>query len=551
MICFGDRLGARRSAAWTLAVTCAAVALVVAAMAALYTALPAIALDTGADQNALTWIVDGYTLVLACLVLPGGAIGDRYGRRRALTVGLAIFAAASIVPVLVDAPAGLIASRAVAGAGAAFVMPATLSLLTGNLPMEKRAYAVGVWAGIAGSGGVIGMVGSGLLLTRWSWHSVFVGLTLVALLLLVLGFTVPDSHDTERPQLDVWGMFWVALAIGTSVFAVIEAPSRGWTDRRVFVMGAIGVIGVVAFIVTELRVEHPLLDVRLFRRRGFSSGALSITIQFLVTFGVMFLLVQHFQLILGFPPLHSALALAPMVAPLIVMSLVSPTIAAWVGLRVTTATGLLTIAVGLLALLRLDTSSSYLDVLWPLLIMSAGLGMSAAPATNAIMLDTPLEKHGVSAAVNDATREIGAAIGIAVAGSILSANYTSRITEVLNHLPEPARAPVRSSLAGALEVAERAGVTGRPLADYAKTAFWGGVENSVFALAVITVAGALFLVPLSPGRKGPAGDRSFHGIRQRHRYHLRRPWRTRATHGDRSKSASITESITTAERTLP
>lgn len=522
MICFEDRLGARRSAAWTLTITCAAVALVVAAMAALYTALPAIALDTGADQNALTWIVDGYTLMLACLVLPAGSIGDRFGRRRVLTIGLAVFAAASIVPVLVDAPAGLIASRAVAGVGAAFVMPATLSLLTSNMPVERRAYAVGVWAGIAGSGGVIGMVGSGLLLTRWSWHSVFVGLALVALLLLVLGFTVPESRDTGRPQLDLRGMFWVTLAIGTSVFAVIEAPTQGWTDSRVIIMGAIGVVGVAAFIVTELRIEHPLLDVRLFRRRGFSSGALSITIQFLVTFGVMFLLVQHFQLILGFAPLHSALALAPMVAPLIVMSLVSPTITAWVGLRVTTATGFLTIAIGLVALLRLDTGSSYFDVLWPLLIMSAGLGMSAAPATNAIMLDTPLEKHGVSAAVNDATREIGAAIGIAVAGSILSANYTSRITEVLNRLPEPARAPVRSSLAGALEVAERAGVVGRPLADYAKAAFWTGVEHSVFALAVITVAGALLLLPLCPGRKRPEDNRSFRSTRQSGRDQLRR-----------------------------
>ncbi len=540
MISFGDRLRDRNSAAWTLAITCAAVALVVAAMAALYTALPALALDIGADQNALTWIVDGYTLVLACLVLPAGAIGDRYGRRRVLIVGLAVFAAASVVPVFLDTPAALIASRALAGAGAAFVMPATLSLLTSNLPVEKRSYAVGVWAGIAGSGGVIGMVGSGLLLTQWSWHSIFVGLTVVALLLLVLAFTVPDSQDAELPPFDLLGMFWVMLAIGTSVFAVIEGPSRGWTDVRVLVAGAAGVVGTVAFILTEVRAEHPLLDVSLFRRRGFSSGALSITIQFLVTFGVMYLLVQHFQLILGFDALGSALALAPMVVPLIVMSLVSPAIAAWAGLRVTTATGLLTIAVGLLAILRLDTGSSYFDVLWPLLIMSAGLGLSAAPATNAIMLDTPLEKHGVSAAVNDATREVGAAIGIAVSGSILSASYTSRINEVLDRLPEPARAPVRSSLAGALEVAERAGNVGRPLADYAKDAFWSGVEHSALALAAITTAGVLILVPLSPPRKAAES-----GIRRRHL-----PWPTHAARTSRSDAHANDRSMAPLRRTL-
>ncbi|MFF0493766.1 MFS transporter [Nocardia sp. NPDC003482] len=500
MISFGDLSAIRRSAAWTLVVTCAAVALVVAAMAALYTALPAVALDTGADQGALTWMVDGYTLVLACLVLPGGAIGDRYGRRRVLTIGLAVFAAASAIPLIVDNPAWLIASRAVAGAGAAFVMPATLSILTASLPDARRAHAVSVWAGVAGSGGVIGMVGSGLLLIRWSWHSIFLGMTAVALTLLAFAFTVPESQDSDRPRLEIRGMFWVVLSIGTAVFAVMEAPSRGWTDTRVLILGGCGVLSIVAFILTELRAENPLLDVRLFRRRGFASGALSITIQFLVTFGVMFLLVQHFQLILGFGPLKSAVALAPMVVPLVAMSLVSPTIAARVGLRMTTAAGLLTIAIGLVALLRLDTHSSYVDVLWPLLIMSAGLGISAAPSTNAIMMDTPAEKHGVSAAVNDATREIGAAIGIAVAGSILSANYSSRIANAMQYLPEPARGPVRSSLAGALEVAKRAGPSAAPLADYAKTAFWAGVQHSVLALSLISLVGALVLIPLAPGR---------------------------------------------------
>lgn len=499
MISKEKRPTASRSYAWTLVVSCMGVALIVAAMAALYTALPAIAVDTSATQNQLTWMVDGYTLMLACLVLPGGAIGDRFGRRRVLIIGSAVFALASSIPLVIDGSAWLVASRALAGIGAAFVMPATLSILTVGLPDSRRGQAVGVWAGVAGSGGVIGMVGSGLLLTRWSWASIFVGLTIGGVVLLALALTLPESRQNDRPGMDVPGAVWVVLAIGLIVFAVIEVPARGWADSRVIAFATAGVISTVTFVVVEIRSRHPLLDVRLFARRGFATGSLSITIQFLVTFGVLLLLVQYLQLILGFSPLRSAIAFAPMVVPMVSVSLFSPWIAARVGLRLTTASGLIAIAIGVAAMSKLDTTSSYLDVLWPLLALSAGLGMSAAPATEAIVFDTPPEKHGVAAAVNDATREIGAAIGIAVTGSILAASYGTRIADALPQLPEPARGPVSQSLAAALSVAEKAGPKGQPLADFARSAFLVGVERSALTLAAISLVGAAVLVVWSPG----------------------------------------------------
>ena len=495
---------------WMLIVSCMAVALVVAAMAALYSALPQIAVATGATQAQLTWIVDGYTLVLACFVLPAGAIGDRYGRRGVLVAGLALFAFASALPLFLADPAWLIAARALAGAGAALVMPSTLSILTAGFPPEHRGRAVGVWAGVAGSGAVLGILGAGVLLEQWPWTSVFVGLTVAGAVLAGLACSIAESRQQEHPPVDWVGAVTVVVAVGAIVFAVIEVPARGWSDSLVAVSTVVGLFAVVVFVVVELRSSAPLLDVRLFARRGFGAGALSVCIQFLVTFGVFLLLVQYLQLILGYGPLTAALALTPMVVPLIVISVIAPWLSNIFGLRVMTTVGLLTIAAGLVMVSRLTVAATYSDLLWPLLIMSAGLGLSTAPATFAIVSDTPEAKHGVAAAVNDAAREIGAAIGIAVAGSVLAAGYVQHIQPALPQLPEPARGPVADSLAAALQVADRAGPAGQPLAEFAKAAFVHGSGQATLALAALTAAGALVLAVFAPGRRSrttaTAGD---------------------------------------------
>jgi EmrB/QacA subfamily drug resistance transporter len=484
---------------WMLTVSCLAVALVVAAMAALYSALPQIAVATGATQAQLTWIVDGYTLVLACLVLPAGAIGDRYGRRAVLVAGLAVFAAASALPLLLADPVWLIAARALAGAGAALVMPSTLSILTAGFAPAHRGRAVGVWAGVAGSGAVLGILGTGVLLERWSWLSVFVGLTVAGVVLAGLACTIAESRQREHPPVDWVGAAAVAVAVAAIVFAVIEVPAHGWADPLVAATAGVGLLATVVFVVVELRSSAPLLDVRLFTHRGFGAGSLSVTIQFLVTFGVFLLLVQYLQLILGYGPLASALALAPMVVPLIVISVIAPWLSSLVGLRAMTVTGLLTIAAGLVLVSRFTVAAHYPDLLWPLLITSAGLGLCTAPATYAIVADTPEAKHGVAAAVNDAAREIGAAIGIAVAGSVLAAGYTHHIQPALPRLPEPARGPVADSLAAALQVADQAGPAAQPLAEFAKAAFVHGSSQAALALAALTAAGAIVLAVLAPG----------------------------------------------------
>ncbi|MGR6583744.1 MFS transporter [Rhodococcus qingshengii] len=486
---------------WMLTVACCAVALVVAAMAALNTALPDLARDTGATQSQLTWIVDGYTLTLACLLLPAGALGDRYGRRELLMFGLLVFAAGSSIPVFADEPSWIIVSRVISGVGAAFVMPATLSLLTAGFPLAQRARAVGVWSGVAGSGAIAGLVVSGLLLEKWSWHSIFVSLAVVSVLILVVSFTIVTSKDTEATPLDLPGTALIAGSIGLFVLGMIEAPARGWLDPVVLALLIGGIAMTAIFSWVELRTRHPLLDVRLFANRAFGSGAASLTLQFLATFGLFFLIVQYLQLVLDYSPLQSALALMPIAVPVMALSVVAPLLIPRIGLRALTATGVAFLGTGIALLTRLDASSTYAEVCVPLVVAAIGLGLSTTPATAAIVSNAPDSKQGVASAVNDATREIGSAIGVALAGSILAAGYGNHVQPAVDLLPEPAKEPVSGSLAAALHVAEAAGPQGAQLAEFAREAFIKGMDQGALMLAAIMWVSAIVLGFWAPGRQ--------------------------------------------------
>lgn len=495
-----------RGQRWTLLVSCVAVALVIGSMAALYTALSDIAIDTGATQGQLTWVVDGYTLAIACLVLPAGAIGDRYGRRGALVGGLTIFAAASVVPLVFDEPWWLIGARTAAGVGAAFVMPSTLSILTGEFPAEQRRRAVGIWAGVAASGAVAGVLFSGVLLQFWSWRAVFAALTVAAFLLLVASLWVPKSQDYSHPRVDLYGSVAVALAIGLLVIGLVEAPHRGWTDTLVLSLFACAVLGLGAFVVIELRRSHPLLDMRLFANRAFSAGTLSLILHFLVIFGVFFLMVQYLQLIRGYEPMRSALALTPLIVPIVLISLGAPQMAAKWGLRPMLSGGLALLAIGLFLASRLDLSSGYADIVWSLLALGSGLGLCTAPSTAAVVDATPVEKHGVAAAVNDAAREVGASIGIAIAGSILAAGYGNQIAATAMDLPDTLRGPFEDSLAAATQVSASTGPQLDAALDAAKAAFVHGCSVAAIILGAISAVSAIAVAVWAPGRT----DRPLH-----------------------------------------
>ncbi len=494
--------GTRRAQTWTLAVACMGVALVVASMTALNTALGDLAVATSATQSQLNWIVDGYTVALACLLLPAGAIGDRYGRRGALLIGLAVFSAGSMAPALLHSPPQIIASRALAGAGAAFVMPATLSLLTVAYPKAERTKAVGIWAGTAGSGGVLGMLGSGLLLRYWEWHAIFWSLGVAGLVIFALGCTVASSRDSDAPRIDSLGAVLIGAAVAIAVAAILEAPHRGWGDPLVWGGLVAGAVIAAAFGAVEFRRPHPLLDVRLFADPGFATGVATIVILFGATFGFFYLGMQYVQQIMGYSPLMTAVAFGPFMVPLGIFSALSFWYLPRLGLRLVIVLGTLVMAVGFGCMHVLDLHSTYLDLAWPTLILSTGIGFCTAPTTSAIMGAVADEKQGVASAVNDTSREMGGALGIAVAGSILAGSYSHELAPRLLSFPAPVRGPATDSLAQAVEVAGKLGPQGGQLAELSKSAFLTALHASTTVLAVIVAVAAVLIGLWAPGRDG-------------------------------------------------
>jgi len=485
---------------WTLIVACLGVLLVISSMVALNTALGDIAMATSADQTQLTWIVDSYTLVLACGLLPAGAIGDRYGRRGALLFGLAVFAAASLVPVLSTAPLHIIAARAAAGLGAAFVMPATLSLITCSYPKEQRTKAVGIWAGIAGAGGVFGMLGSGVLLHFWSWQSIFWAFTASAAGLAALTATIGSSRDTDAKPLDTAGAAVIAGAVAALVFGILTAPERGWTDALVLTCLVGGAALLIAFAILELRVRYPLLDVRLFAIPEFGTGAAAITVLFLVMFGFFYLAMQFMQLVMGYSAIGTAFALSPLAVPMLILSPLSSWYLPRMGLRAVVFSGLLLLAAGLLGLRLVHLDSPYWDLAWPLLVVSTGVGIFTAPTTSAIMSAAPDDKQGVASAVNDTTREVGAALGIALTGSLLASGYAHHIAPAIDALPLPVREAARGSLAGATAAAAHLGPAAGQLLLVARLAFLQAMQTTLLVLAIITAVAAVVIACWAPGR---------------------------------------------------
>ncbi|WIM86795.1 MFS transporter [Candidatus Mycobacterium wuenschmannii] len=491
-----------RTRTWLLTVACFGVLLVISSMVALNTALPDIAIATSATQTQLTWVVDSYTLVLACLLLPAGALGDRYGRRGAMLVGLAIFAAASLVPAVLSDPLIVIISRGVAGAGAALIMPATLSLITAAHPKDQRNKAVGIWAGVAGCGAVVGMLGSGALLNFWSWHSIFWGFAGAASTIFVLTLTIASSREADAHPLDWRGAVVIAGSVATLVFGILEAPARGWTHPLVLSTIGTGLLLGLAFGFVEMRQRYPLLDVRLFAVPAFAIGAATITVFFLSMFGYLFLLMQYMQLILGYSPNKTALALSPIMGPVLVLSVLSFWYLPRLGLRTTIFVGLLFIALGSYCMAGIAVDSPYWRAAWPMLIMSVGIGMCTAPTTSAIMTTAPDDKQGVASAVNDASREIGAALGIALAGSMLAARYAQALAPNLTGFPKSVGDAAATSLGQALEVSRRLGPAGTRLAEASKVAFIDAMHSSLLVLAILIAVSAVLIGLWAPGRDG-------------------------------------------------
>ncbi|QII03798.1 MFS transporter (plasmid) [Rhodococcoides fascians A21d2] len=479
---------------------CLALVLVVASVSALNLALPDLAVDLGADNTALTWIADGYTVALAALVLPLGAIGDRLGRRSVLIFGCLVFGVASAVASTASSPTELIVWRVVMGAGAAMIMPGTLSTITASFPDDQRSRGVATWAGFAAAGAILGMLLAGALLEKWGWESIFVvsaGVAIVAALAAAL--LAPDTRDDDAHRFDIPGALFTAVGIGTLVFAIIEGSDRGWTSTPVLAAAVICVFAFVAYSLHGLRANHPLLDPHLFGLPGFRAGAVTVVTQFMAIFGFFFVGLQFLQLILEYSPFISAVAMAPVAAIVLPTSLITPRLVDRLGLKIVMTTGLFLIAAALVWVSQLTVESEYPQFLVGLLIAGLGVGLAGATGTSAIVGSLSSGQQGVASAVNDTTREVGSALGIAVMGSVFSAQYTRDLPD-LGGLPSQAATAVRDSAAAGLAAAERLGPTGDALATAVREAFVHGLSWALLSVAAVLIVAAVGCLIRAPGR---------------------------------------------------
>ncbi len=492
----------------TLPVVLMSLALVVAAVPALNVALPDLAGGTGASTSQLQWVVDSYALVFAGLLLPAGALGDRYGRKPVLVIGLAVFASGAGLAALTDAPQALIWLRALMGVGAALVMPTTLSIITTSFPEDQRGRAVGAWIGVAGAGAVLGLLASGLLLEVWGWQSVFVfSAVLSALVGLVALRVIPNSRDEHPPRVDYVGGLLSVVALAAIVFGAIEGPERGWGDHLTVSAFAVGAVGLLMWVAWGLYVDEPLLDPRLFARRDFGTGVLSISLQFFVFFGFVFLVIQYVQLVLGYSSLEAGLALVPMAVVLAGLSRRVPHLMGRVSRRPLAVAGLLLMAIGMAVFSRLGPDSSYWLLLAGLIPSGAGMALATAPATTDIVSALPKSKQGVGSAVNDAAREVGGTLGIAVLGSILNQRYRSGVGSAApDNAPAGLVHTAQDSLAAALGIASKLGDQGTGLAAAARQAFVDGMANALVTSAGVLILATLVLAVAIPGKRVSAGE---------------------------------------------
>ena len=488
---------ARRRA--VLAVVALALMMVVSAVSGLNVALPDLARSTGASQTQLTWIVDAYTVVFAGLLLCAGALGDRYGRKGILIAGLVIFGAAAAWAFTIDDPAMLIAARMLMGAGAAAVMPTTLSVITTSFPPEERGRAVGVWVGVAGGGAVIGLFGSGILLEFFAWNSFFaLNVTLAVLALIGTVALIPTSREARPGRLDVPGALLSLLGVASLVFAIIEGADRGWTSAATIGAGIVALVTLVGFVLRELRTPAPLLDVRLFRLRGFSAGSLSVTAQFFAAFGFFFVVLQYLQFVVGRSPLEAALTLLPLPFVLLPSARIAPRLAERFGPNRVAAAGLISIAAGLAVISLLGVQLDPVTFYVGLVLFGVGMGLAGTTGTTAITASLPRSKQGVASAMNDLSREFGSALGIAVLGSLLTTTYRDGLAPALAGLPAPVVQGARSSVAFAAGAVDRFGPAGERLAAAARQAYVDGVSAAVLTGAAVLVAAAIFVLFRAP-----------------------------------------------------
>ncbi|MGA8545093.1 MAG: DHA2 family efflux MFS transporter permease subunit [Mycobacterium sp.] len=488
-----------------LAVICLSVFVISVDATIVNVALPTLSADLGADTAQLQWIVDAYTLVMSGLLLSVGSLSDRYGRRGWLSSGLALFAITSAIAAQVNSADALIAARAAMGVGAAVIFPTTLGLIT-NIFTDPipRAKAIGLWAAMVGVGVAVGPISGGWLLEHFSWGSIFLVNVPTAMVAIVGGVLfVPTSRDPATPPVDLPGLVLSAVGVTTLVYTVIEAPSWGWSSTRAAIGFSVAATVLAVFALWERRSTHPMLDVTVFFNRRFSGGSLAVTAGFLTLFGFIFVITQYFQFIKNYSAFEAGVRLLPVAISIAVASILGPRLVERVGSTAVVAGGLTVFATGLAWAATVDAATPYSQIATQMLLLGGGLGLTTAPATEAIMGSLSPDKAGVGSAVNDTTRELGGTLGVAVVGSVFASVYSGHLgsASALAGLPADVRSAMQHSMAVAHRVIEQS-PAGRiaPIQDAVNRAFLDGLQVGSLVCAGIALTAALVVAILLPAR---------------------------------------------------
>lgn len=494
----------------TLGVLCLSLLIIVMDNTILNVAIPSLIRDLDASNSEIQWIVDSYVLVFAGLLLTTGSLSDRFGRKGALQLGIVLFGLGSMAAALSNSATQLIFTRAFMGIGGALIMPSTLSILINVFrdPTE-RGRAIAMWAGFSGIGVAIGPMTGGFLLEHFSWHSVFWINIPIGLTALVLGmFFVPTSRDERARRLDPVGALLSIIGLASLLFGIIEGPARGWSDRSVvggFVLGA-AALGV--FIAWEFHAEHPMLDMTVFRNPRFTAASLTITLVFFALFGSLFLMTQYWQLVHGYSPLEAGVRLLPHAATMMIVAPLSARVVERAGTKRVVVGGLALIIVGLLLLSTIAPDTPYVVVISFFVVMAAGMGMTMAPATESVMGALPRSQAGVGSAINDTTRQVGGALGVAIIGSIVSSIYASRVGDAAASLglDGASTAAAESSLGGAQRVAAELGGAASTLVDAANQAFVDALSIGLRISAAIIFGAVIVAWRYLPARAHEPSD---------------------------------------------
>ena len=480
-------------------------------------ALPAMVRDLHATTTQLQWVVDAYNLVFAALLLTFGSLSDRFGRKGMLLAGLGVVGAASLAGGFTTTAAELIAARAVMGLGAAMSFPATLSLIA-NVFTERRerARAIGLWGAIAGVAIAMGPIVGGWLLAHFSWGSIFIAMTPVAVLAAVLvALSAPASRDPDAPRLDIAGLVLSVAMMALLVYTIIEAPDYGWTAGRTVAGFAISAVLLTAFIAAERRAAHPMLDMRLFRNARFSASSVAVTVSFFTLLGFIFLITQYFQFVRGYSALSAGVRLLPVAMSVAVGSVAGTQLAVRAGTKLIVTGGLVAMA-GFYGWVAATTSTTlaYWVIAIQMVMYGLGMGLTSAPATEAIMGAISRTRAGVGSAVNDATRLIGGTLGVAVIGSVYASVYGARLTATMpSGLTGSVVATAHQSVGAAYAAAGAVAARGHPALGHAlqlasANAFLRGLTVGALVAGGVAAAGALLTAlflpahPAEPARPG-------------------------------------------------